>query len=320
MSRRFFIVKRRFAACCLFLLSLALILSSCGQREQAEKISLKAGEKSAAAASGEASAPKPLRVAVAAMISPKETFVSYKDLMNYIGEKAGMPVELVQRETYQEINELLKKNEIDVAFVCTGAYIDGKADFDMELLVAPLAYGEPVYYSYIIVPKESKATDLADLRGKKFAFTDPISNTGKLAPTYMLALMGETPEKFFASSTFTYSHDKSIESVARGNADAAAVDSLVWDYMNKKNPQYTSKTRILKKSPPYGIPPVVVSKALNPALKSKIKEFFLAMHEDPAAKPILGNIMIDKFVVVQDSIYDSVRAMKKWVEGNSAKK
>ena len=50
-----------------------------------------------------------LRVAVAAMISPKETSGYYRDLLEYLGERTGKQVSLVQRKTYTEINELLQK-------------------------------------------------------------------------------------------------------------------------------------------------------------------------------------------------------------------
>ncbi|MCJ7830710.1 MAG: hypothetical protein MUP74_04905, partial [Desulfobacterales bacterium] len=53
--------------------------------------------------------PKPergrLRVAVAAMISPQETFIYYRELIDYIGERLDRDIELVQRKTYGEINE-----------------------------------------------------------------------------------------------------------------------------------------------------------------------------------------------------------------------
>lgn len=75
---------------------------------------------------------------------------------------------------------LLKNNEIDFAFVCGGAYIDGNSEFGMKILVAPEVNGNTTYHSYIIVHNNSNYTNLIDLRGKKFAFTDPLSNSGKL--------------------------------------------------------------------------------------------------------------------------------------------
>ncbi len=138
-----------------------------------------------------------VRIAVGWMITPKEGVVYYIDLFHYVQDKIGKEIEYVDRESYAEINEMLRTGKLDAAFVCSGPYTDGKKKFGLELLVAPQAYGALVYYSYILVAKGSRFSSFEELRGKRFAFTDPLSNTGKLAPTYMLAKMNETPEKFF---------------------------------------------------------------------------------------------------------------------------
>lgn len=260
----------------------------------------------------------PLKIAVSAMISPEETFVYYEDLLDYISERTGRPVELVQRKTCAEVNELLELQELDAVFVCTGAYIDGHEKIGMELLVAPVVNGEPCYYSYIIVPDDSNATNLEDLRGKKFAFTDPISNTGKLSPTYMLALINETPDSFFSEYIFTHSHDASIEAVAKGFVNGAAIDSLIWDYANSKIPKYTSKTKVIARSQPYGIPPVVVHPESNPEIKKELQDILCTMHNDPMGADILMDIGIDKFTIIDESIYDSVYEMIEFIEGQNA--
>ena len=54
------------------------------------------------------------------MISPKETFIYYRQILDYIASGLGRNVELVQRKTYSEVNELIGKGEIDVAFICSG--------------------------------------------------------------------------------------------------------------------------------------------------------------------------------------------------------
>lgn len=256
-----------------------------------------------------------LRIAIAAVISPKETFVLYKDLLNHISAKLGRHVQLVQRETYSEVNHLVRDQELELAFVCSGAYIDGHDQFGMELLAAPVAYGQPVYHSLIIVPATSSARSLEELRGKNFAFTDPLSNTGKLAPTFMLAQLHETPESFFAKFIFTNSHDRSIEMVAGNMVDGAAVDSLIWEYLNDKNPALTSRTRIITKSEPFGIPPVVVPKGLDPELKERLRQVFLNLHKEEAGRQILAKLKIDRFVVLADSQYDSIRRMQRLVAG-----
>jgi len=53
-----------------------------------------------------------LRGAVAAMISPRETFIHYRQLLDYLAKKSGKDLEFVQRKTYEEINELLGKGRL----------------------------------------------------------------------------------------------------------------------------------------------------------------------------------------------------------------
>ncbi len=252
-----------------------------------------------------------LRVAVASVVSPKESYIYYNELLDYLSQKLGMRVELEQRKGYREVNKLVLDREVDLAFICGGAYV--AASEGMELLAAPTVYPEPVYYSYIIVPRNSTTRDFSQLRGARFAFTDPLSNSGRYYPVYLLARMNETPSTFFGSYIFTYGHDKSIFAVARGLVDGAAVDSLVWDYLNQTHPEITSKTRIIQRSPPFGIPPVVVPRNLNKTLKMKLRKTLLEMHHDPQGKRILSKIKVREFVPVNDSNYDSIRNMREYV-------
>jgi phosphonate transport system substrate-binding protein len=164
-----------------------------------------------------------LKVAVAAMISPKETFSYYRQLLDYIGDNIDQEVQLIQRKTYGEVNELLAKGKIDLAFICSGPYAAGKDKDGFELLVTPSIQGSPLYRAYLIVNRNAPFQKLEDLRGRVFAFTDPDSNTGKLVPTYWLAQMGERPMSFFSKTIYTYSHDNSIQAAI----NAAGTGSIV---------------------------------------------------------------------------------------------
>lgn len=283
-----------------------LLAGGCGQRPEYKKVSLMPVE---AAAPTATPAPEsaPLRVAIAAVISPRSTLQSYQPMLDYLGEKTGRLVELVQRRTYAEINDLLRTRQVDLAFVCTGAYVLGQRQFGMELLVAPQVNGETVYYSYIIVPADSPAQSLADLRGQVFAFTDPLSSSGRLAPLYLLWQMGETPEHFFRKTIFTYSHDNSIKAATEKWVDGAAVDSLVYEFTVKREPVYAQKTRIVARSEPYGIPPVVVHPELDADLKQQLRDILLSIDGDQAGREALAELDIDRFVSVDDSLYDSAR-------------
>jgi len=252
---------------------------------------------------------KVLRVAVAAMISPKETFIYYRELLDYLGKKSGHSVQLIQRKTYDEVNELFPKGQIDLAFICTGPFAASRDKFGFKALATPQVRGQPFYQSYLIVPKASSYQRFEDLRGRVFAFTDPDSNTGAMVPRFWLAELGETPESFFSKTIYTYSHDNSILAVAKGLVDAAAVDGHQWEYFERFSPAYTSKTRVIRKSQPFGSPPLVASDRLKDDTRSKIQELILSMHTDPEGKRILEKLLIDRFVAPREEWYEPARAM-----------
>ncbi|PTN32808.1 phosphate/phosphite/phosphonate ABC transporter substrate-binding protein [Desulfonatronum sp. SC1] len=255
-----------------------------------------------------------LRAAVGAMISPKETHGIYLQLLAYVSRKMEMELEFVQRKTYAEVNEILGQGEIDLAFICSGPYALGREEHGFELLVAPVVQGAPAYYSYLIVNQEGTHQSLEDLRGTIFAFTDPHSNTGRLVPEYWLAEIGERPESFFRDVIYTYSHDNSIQAVAQGLVDGAAVDSLIWDYYARENPEHTSRTRIIKRSKPYGIPPIVIAPDMPRERVGQIQRLLLNMHTDPEGAVILGELMIDRFVPADPAWYASIRELHETVQ------
>jgi len=256
---------------------------------------------------------RPLRVAIAAVISPKGSAESYALLLDYLSQHLDRPVERVQRRTYAEVNELLRTGEVDLGFVCTSSYLIGEREFDLQLLVAPQVNGEVVYRAQIIVPFESQAQDLLDLRNKVFAFTDPNSFSGRIYPTYLLQTIGEQPETFFSRTFFTYSHDVAIDAVADGIADGASVDSLVLDFALKRDAALGQRVRVIHTSPPFGMPPVVVSPMIRPQLRQALEELLLNMHLDSAGQSALQALGYDRFVRVSDEDYQTAREIENAV-------
>ncbi len=300
----------------LFLISLAIVLAGCGTARAESLPYVDLSQRSPVPL------PTPrqdasLRLAVAAIISPQGNVESYKALADYLAEKLERNVEIVQRRTYAEVNDLIAKGKVDLGFVCTSAYVTGHKQFGMELLAAPQINGETVYFSELIVPASSPARNMADLRGKVFAFTDPMSFSGRAYPTYLLQQLGETPEAFFSRTFFTYSHDKAIYAVADGVADGAAVDSLVLAHALERDPALGRRIRVILRSPPFGIPPVVAPPGLSPTKKMSLQEILLTMHQNSQGRQVLNELGIDRFVRIDDNAYDSVRAIMQAVTSPS---
>ncbi|MBI4059830.1 MAG: phosphate/phosphite/phosphonate ABC transporter substrate-binding protein [Elusimicrobia bacterium] len=253
---------------------------------------------------------KPVRIAIASIVSPQKNIRDYERMLQYLGRKLDMPVEVVQRTGYSEAIALLENREVEVAFICSGPYVEARARFGAEALVVPQIGGKKDYRAYIIVRKNAPIHSFADLKGRVFAFVDPLSTTGKLYPAYLLSKMGVKPEVFFSKTIFTWGHDNSIEAVARGLADGAAVSSLVWDGLARSGASAAAETRVIDRSPPFGMPPVVVHPQLDPGLKKRLRDIFLSMHRDSEGKALLGQAGIGRFIEEEDAAYEGVRRMR----------
>lgn len=262
-----------------------------------------------------AAAEQELKVAITPVLVERNVEINER-LIDFIGQKIGRPIRIVQRKTYQEINDLVRQGQVDIAFVCSLPYIIGKERAGMELLAVPKTKGKPLYYSYVIVPVDSLAKSIEDLKGKLYAYPDQLSNSGYLYPRYRLAKSGHSPDRFFTRWVRTHSHTESIEAVSDGFVDGASVDSYIYDLMSVLRPELTSKTKIIEVSPAFGFPPVVMRGDLPPALKAKLVSVFVSLENDSEGRKILGDMLLDGFAKGDDRLFDPVREMYQHMQYN----
>ena len=249
----------------------------------------------------------PIRVAVTPVTSPERSLVMFQWFVDYLGAVLNRKTVLLQRLSYAEVNDLIRHRACDIAFICTYPFVQAERDFGAELLVVPQINGKITYKSYTIVPSTSTAVSLLYLRGKRFASSDILSNSGWLFPALWLLEKGEDPKRFFQEHVLTGSHDRSVMAVATGYVDGAAVDSLVYDFMVKEDLSLRQKIRIILESPKFGMPPVVTHPKMDPELKKSIIEVLTTMDKTEGGKAVLKKLGFDRFVIPDDTLYDGVR-------------
>lgn len=255
-----------------------------------------------------------IHVGIATIISPKETFTYYNDLLSYISSKMGMPIHYIQKESFQEVNDLLDKGAVDFAFIGTGAYIEAKERNIARLLVAPVSDGSSTYKAYIIANKKSGIRNFSDFKGKNFAYTDPFSHAGYNYVLSRIQYKGYKEIDFFAKTIFTYGNDLSCEMVNKGIVDGAGVNSRVYDYLKSYYPEKVKNIKVIEASKEFPIPPVVVSNKVNDKKYKLYKNIFLNLHKDIVGKQILQHINIERFIDIDNSAYDEVRYIRNKVK------
>ena len=85
------------------------------------------------------------------------------------------------------------------------------------------ALGRPVYFSDLVVRRDSPAGSFLDLRGRSWAYNDRCSLSGYYNLLKQLAEMGEHGG-FFGRTCCSESHLSSIQMVAGGEVDATIID------------------------------------------------------------------------------------------------
>jgi phosphonate transport system substrate-binding protein len=176
-------------------------------------------------------------------------------------------------------DEPFSRGEADLGFICSPSfrYLNrGQRLVDLLPLPVPRdvrAAGRPVYFSDVVVRADSPVRTFDELRGQRWAYNDRNSKSGWFS---MLArVTPNAPEVFFDEILHAGSHLRSLELIAAGEADAAAIDSNVLALHRHLHPDL----RVLESWGPFPIQPVIIRTTLPPSVKARIATKLLTLHE-----------------------------------------
>ena len=238
---------------------------------------------------------------------------------HYLARRLGRPVEFVQRGSYEEIGELLSKDQIDVAWVCGAPYVRHRDSW--KLVAVPLHRGKPLYQSYLIVrSSDARTGSYKDLKGAVFAYSDPDSNSGYLVPQFEMLELGVRPAALFRKTFFTWAHQDTVRAVAVGLAQAGAVDGYIWEVLAEIQPELTARTRIVSKSEWYAFPPIAARSSLSPALHRAILAALIGMSADEEGRELLKEMRLDGFIEGDDALFDDIGRINRFVDARYAQR
>ncbi|MDZ7663340.1 PhnD/SsuA/transferrin family substrate-binding protein [Thiohalophilus sp.] len=253
--------------------------------------------------------PAPIRIGLTPVILDDQSRF-LRRWRDWLEQQFTREVQFVQRPRYRDITGLLLRHELDAAWVCGYPYIAHAEQ--LRLLAVPVYRGEPRYHSLIIRGRQHDSIKRAeDLAGFSFAFSDPDSNSGYLYPMYRLREALTRQPDFFRRTFFTWGHRNTIEAVAAGLADAGAVDSYVWETLQRRHPEYAEQAVVVERSPAFGFPPLVTHVDTPPQIHQRLAEVLLRMHEDDEGRVLLEQLALDRFVAGQPDQYAGIHRMLK---------
>lgn len=209
---------------------------------------------------------------------------------------------------------------MDFAFICGLPYVRlrRKSSPPVQLVAAPVIQGErhqgrPIYFSDVIVPAASDVTSFEELRGRSWACNGFDSHSGTLVVLHRLLLMGESGT-FFNRVEVTGSHYASIQRVADGLVDGAAIDSQLLGVQLRDRPELKDQIRIVTSLGPSTNMPMVASATVSRSLCAEVVELVTRLGDRDCEGEGLGTGLIDGFARLDDDAYDDIRGMLDAVE------
>lgn len=225
----------------------------------------------------------------------------------YLEKRLGIPVELVVGANYAATGEALRFGRLDIAYLGPVTYILQSRRTRLEPFSRPShAVVGPTFQAVVIVPKDSPAKSLADLKGKEIAFGDPASTSGTWVPRYQLLEAGLVSGRDYTLRVLG-AHDAVALAVANKKVAAGGLSMPIYQRLIKEGKLDGNAVRVLAESP--AIPEYMWTfrQGLDPAFREEIRKAFISVN-DPGA---LDVFRAEAFIPASDADVDRVRG---WIE------
>jgi phosphonate transport system substrate-binding protein len=162
----------------------------------------------------------PIKFAFSPSADSQKLLASAEPLRQCLEKKTGLFFDISVPPSYIVVVEGLGSKKVDLAMLTASSYAKVlEKKYPVEPLVKVIRKGDSTYRGQIVVRADSGINKLDDLNGKKFAFVDPASGSGYLAPKRLLNAKGvKLGEETFANSK----HDVVIMMVYQKQVDAGA--------------------------------------------------------------------------------------------------
>ncbi|SFB60866.1 phosphate/phosphite/phosphonate ABC transporter substrate-binding protein [Azotobacter beijerinckii] len=227
-------------------------------------------------------------------------------LRAHLEKTLGIPVELTVGANYAATGEALRFGRIDIAYLGPVTYILQSKRTHLEPFARPThAKVGPTFQAVVIVPADSPARTLEDLRGQDVAFGDPASTSGTWVPRWMLADAGLVSGRDYSLRVLG-AHDAVALAVASKKVAAGGLSKPIYERLIREGKLDAAKVRVLADSPAIPEYQWTFREGLAPELKEKIRKAFVST-SDPAA---LGVFRAEAFIPSVDADVDRVR---EWI-------
>ncbi|MDP3803885.1 phosphate/phosphite/phosphonate ABC transporter substrate-binding protein [Brevundimonas sp.] len=242
----------------------------------------------------------------------------WEPLLDDMSRAIGVPVKPYFGSNYTVLVEAMRGNQTQVAWFSAKPAIEAIDRADAEVIARTVnKEGMDSYRSTLIVRNGSGITlDQVLACGKRFDFGigDAQSTSGTLAPmAFLFNPRGIVPASCF-KTVRSANHQANAFAVATGVVDVATSNTVNTVFLTRQNPQIAAQIQEIWQSPPIPESGIVVREDLDPALKEKIRSFFLTYGQGEGAeaerqRQVLAGLEYSRFSAADDGYLNPIREM-----------
>lgn len=242
----------------------------------------------------------------------------WQPLLDDMEAEIGVEVEPYFASNYTVLVEAMRGGHTQVAWFSAKPALEAVDRADAEVIARIVdPEGRDSYHSTLIVRTGSGITlddVLACGRQYDFGIGDAQSTSGTLAPmTFLFNPRDIDPAACF-KTVRSANHQANAFGVATGVLDVATSNTVNTVFLNRQNPQVAAQITEIWQSPPIPESGIVVREDLDPALKERIRSFFLTygQGDGPEAerqRQVLAGLNYSRFRAADDSYLDPIREM-----------
>jgi phosphonate transport system substrate-binding protein len=227
-----------------------------------------------------AQAPKELTIAFLPQNDISTFLPDAEKLAADLSRRLGIPVKVYIPNDFAAVIEALRFNHVQVAFVPSWPGLMANRMTGARFILAEVRNGKTYYYSCWYARTDAKINTLADLRGKKVAFSSPLSSSGYLFPVVKLVEEGllkdgqADPKAFFREVFYSGGYEATLQAIAKGHVDAGGASEAAFElYLT---PERRARVKIIARQGPIPTHGIVVHPSLSQEFVEMLKSTLLS--------------------------------------------
>jgi ABC-type phosphate/phosphonate transport system substrate-binding protein len=251
-------------------------------------------------------------------VSP-EAGLAWRRLFDWLAAASGVALDIIDHAYPAKLPDLWARPDLAAVFVCGWPYAARLND--LQIVAAPVprtarSAGRALYWTDMVVRADGRFHTLEDTFGGRIAYTGKDSHSGFNAVRRLLMRhAGSRPQPLYESAVGPLvTPRRSLESVVKGEADVAPVDSYAHLLLQRHCPELTEGVRTVAVSDLAPIPLLAASPTTDPALLARMRAALIGAGQDAMARPLLDDLVLIGFAEVQPRDYQITQSWARDAE------